>query len=77
MIHNIVSMNILKPKDDRVVNGERQAYILQTLDEMRLFEITNSHEFKDRLICTQPLYKPLVAIKRIKTHYSINGVNYT
>jgi len=52
MIHNVLSLNILRPVHPLRPQLNRQAYIIQTSDELRLFSISDTKEFNDALICT-------------------------
>jgi hypothetical protein len=35
---------------------------------MRLFSLSDSKEFSENLICTQPVYVPILALKRIRVN---------
>jgi hypothetical protein len=66
MIHNALSLNILRPVDLNKPSRNRQAYIIQTPDDMRLFALSDTKEFSENLIFTQPVYSPILALKRIR-----------
>lgn len=52
MIHNALSLNILRPVDLSKQLKNRQAYIIQTPDDIRLFALSENKEFSESLICT-------------------------
>ena len=62
LIHQAVGLDIMKPKMQGAPTIHKQAYIIQTTDELRLYQILQVPEpdgqgtFQDRLIATQPIF---------------------
>ena len=67
LIHEALALNILSPiqvVDQNRNTSLRQSYVLQTTDDLQLYEIRSHGEH--HLISTQPLYTEVKALKRLK-----------
>ena len=71
MIHRAMGINIVKPRDiGKNINTEisekmESEYIVQTVNAIELHKI-KKEGVKDQVICRQPIYNELIALKKIK-----------